>query len=32
LPNIIVGDLVIHESQRLLRAGTRSRGAWQVAI
>jgi hypothetical protein len=32
LPNVIVGDLVMHESKRLLRAGTRSRGAWQVTI
>ncbi len=32
LPNVIVGDLVMHEPARLLRAGTRSRGAWQVAV
>jgi hypothetical protein len=32
LPNVIVGDLLMHESQRLLRAGTRSRGAWEVAV
>jgi hypothetical protein len=32
LPNVIVGDLVMHEPARLLRAGTRSRGAWEVAI
>jgi photosystem II stability/assembly factor-like uncharacterized protein len=32
LPNAIVGDLVLHETRRLLRAGTRSRGAWEVAI
>jgi photosystem II stability/assembly factor-like uncharacterized protein len=32
LPNVIVGDLVMHERKRLLRAGTRSRGAWEVAV
>lgn len=32
LPNVIVGDLILHTGARLLRAGTRSRGAWQVAI
>jgi hypothetical protein len=32
LPNVIVGDLVMHEPARLLRAGTRSRGAWEVAV
>ena len=32
LPNVIVGDLILHASQRLLRCGTRSRGAWEVRI
>jgi len=32
LPNVIVGDLVMHVPARLLRAGTRSRGAWEVAL
>jgi photosystem II stability/assembly factor-like uncharacterized protein len=32
LPNAIVGDLVMHEPKRLLRAGTRSRGAWELAV
>jgi len=32
LPNAVVGDLILHERRRLLRAGTRSRGAWEVAI
>ena len=31
-PNVIVGDLVLHETRRLLRAGTRGRGVWEVAI
>jgi hypothetical protein len=32
LPNAVIGDLILHERQRLLRAGTRNRGAWEVAI
>jgi photosystem II stability/assembly factor-like uncharacterized protein len=32
LPNAVVGDLVLHERLRLLRAGTRNRGAWEVRI
>jgi hypothetical protein len=32
LPNAIVGDLVLHATKRLLRAGTRSRGAWEVDL
>ena len=32
LPNVIVGDLIMHEAKRLLRAGTRSRGMWEVSI
>ncbi len=31
LPNAIVGDLIFHQS-RLLRAATRSRGVWEVAV
>jgi photosystem II stability/assembly factor-like uncharacterized protein len=32
LPNAIVGDLVLHAGSRVLRAGTRSRGAWEVSL
>ncbi len=32
LPNVIVGDLVLHAASRLLRAGTRSRGAWELSL
>lgn len=32
LPNAIVGDLVLHARSRLLRAGTRSRGVWEIEI
>jgi photosystem II stability/assembly factor-like uncharacterized protein len=32
LPNVVVGDLILHERRRVLRAGTRSRGAWEVRI
>jgi photosystem II stability/assembly factor-like uncharacterized protein len=32
LPNAVVGDLIFHERLRLLRAGTRNRGAWEVEI
>jgi len=32
LPNVIVGDLVLHPASRLLRAGTRSRGAWELSL
>jgi photosystem II stability/assembly factor-like uncharacterized protein len=32
LPNVIVGDLLLHAGQRRLRAGTRSRGAWEVDV
>ena len=32
LPNAIVGDLIVHTTSRLLRAGTRSRGAWELSI
>jgi len=32
LPNVIVGDLLLHAGSRLLRAGTRSRGAWELSL
>jgi ligand-binding sensor domain-containing protein len=32
LPNVIVGDLLLHAGSRLLRAGTRSRGAWELRL
>jgi photosystem II stability/assembly factor-like uncharacterized protein len=32
LPNALVGDLVFHTRLRLLRAGTRNRGCWEVKI
>ena len=32
LPNVIVSDLLMHVGARLLRAGTRNRGAWEVSI
>ena len=32
LPNALVGDLVFHARRRLLRAGTRNRGCWEVQI
>jgi photosystem II stability/assembly factor-like uncharacterized protein len=32
LPNVIVGDLMLHAGQRRLRAGTRSRGVWEVDL
>ena len=32
LPNIIVGDLLLHKATRRLRAGTRSRGAWEINL
>ncbi len=32
LPNAVVGDLILHERRRILRAGTRNRGAWEVNI
>ena len=32
LPNVLVGDLILHARRRLLRAGTRNRGAWEVGI
>jgi photosystem II stability/assembly factor-like uncharacterized protein len=32
LPRAIVGDLLFHPVARVLRAGTRSRGVWEVAV
>ena len=32
LPNVIVGDLLLHAGTRRLRAGTRSRGAWELNL
>jgi photosystem II stability/assembly factor-like uncharacterized protein len=32
LPTVVVGDLILHERRRLLRAGTRNRGVWEVEI
>jgi hypothetical protein len=32
LPNALVADLVFHPNARLLRAGTRNRGVWEVAV
>jgi hypothetical protein len=32
LPNVIVGDLVLHAGTRRLRAGTRARGAWETDV
>ena len=32
LPNAYVGDLVLNPAGRLLRAGTRNRGVWEIGI
>jgi hypothetical protein len=32
LPNCLIGDLVFSPHARLLRAGTRNRGAWEVDV
>jgi hypothetical protein len=32
LPNAFVGDLVFHPHARVLRAGTRNRGVWEVPV
>lgn len=32
LPNAVVGDLILHQRKRVLRAGTRNRGAWEITI
>lgn len=32
LPNAFVGDLVFHPHARVLRAGTRNRGVWEIPV
>jgi len=32
LPNVLATDLVFHQSSRLLRVGTRSRGVWEINV
>jgi photosystem II stability/assembly factor-like uncharacterized protein len=32
LPNALVGELLFHPASRLLRAGTRNRGVWEIAV
>jgi len=32
LPNSIIGDLVFHPHARVLRAGTRNRGVWEIPV
>lgn len=32
LPNCFIGDLVFHPHARVLRAGTRNRGVWEIPI
>jgi hypothetical protein len=32
LPNAFVGDLVYHQHARVLRAGTRNRGVWEIPV
>jgi photosystem II stability/assembly factor-like uncharacterized protein len=32
LPNVLVADLLFHPHARLLRAGTRNRGVWQLPV
>ena len=32
LPNVLVGDLLYHPHARVLRAGTRNRGVWEIPI
>jgi len=32
LPNVLVADLLLHSSARLLRVGTRNRGVWEIAV
>lgn len=32
LPNAYVGDLVLHPHARVLRAGTRNRGIWEIPV
>ncbi|MER6784304.1 hypothetical protein ABT330_06630 [Streptomyces sp. NPDC000658] len=32
LPNALIGDIVLHPHARVLRAGTRNRGVWEVPV
>lgn len=32
LPNMFVGDLIFHQHARVLRAGTRNRGVWEIPV
>ena len=32
LPNMFVGDLIFHPHARVLRAGTRNRGVWEIEV
>jgi hypothetical protein len=32
LPNALIGDLIFHQHARLLRAGTRNRGVWEIPV
>lgn len=32
LPNVFIGDLVFHPHARVLRAGTRNRGVWEIPV
>ncbi len=32
LPNAFVGDLIFHQHARVLRAGTRNRGVWEIPV
>ena len=32
LPNSMIGDLVLHPHARVLRAGTRNRGIWEIPV
>jgi hypothetical protein len=32
LPHMVVGDILFHPSARLLRAGTRNRGIWEISV
>jgi len=32
LPNMLVGDLLFHPHARVLRAGTRNRGVWEIPV
>lgn len=32
LPNCFIGDLIFHDHARVLRAGTRNRGVWEIPV